>query len=210
MRGQTGVTAIDMFNPFNRVPVQAKIEMGKNIMGAAFTVGVTMLLVDSTVDALRGKIYEPIKEDGSPNVEWLVSKVAAPLGPIGSVLDTALTGLDGSGQKGGGITIQAAPSFSSVIRAGYRIGKPLRSSKVQDKGTAVGAAFLNEAARQTGIKTLPYTAIMFQMGFGSYLDELQAGGQANWSQMMDAREKRGQMVMPWEIAPQPLNFDTGF
>lgn len=210
VRGQTGVTAIDMFNPFNRVPTQSKIEMGKNIMGAAFTVGVTMLLVDSTVDALRGKIYEPIKEDGSPNVEWLVSKVAAPLGPIGSVLDTALTGLDGSGQKGGGITIQAAPSFSNVIRAGYRIGKPLRSSKVQDKGTAVGAAILNEAARQTGIKTLPYTAIMFQMGFGSYLDELQAGGQDNWSQMMDAREKRGQMVMPWEVAPQPLNFDTGF
>ena len=176
-------------------------------MGAAFSVGVNMLLVDSTVDALRGKIYEPIKEDGSPNVEWMVSRLAAPLGPIGSALDTVFSGLDGSGQKGGGITLQVAPSASTIIRAGYRIGKPITSSKVQDKGTAVGAAILNEAARQTGVKTLPYTAVLFQMGIGSYLDELQAGGQANWSQMMKAREDRGQVVMPWEIAPQPLNFD---
>lgn len=207
VRGQTGITAIDMFNPFNKVDHMAKIQMGKNIMGAAFSVGVNMLLVDSTVEALRGKIYEPIKEDGSPNVEWMVSRLAAPLGPIGSALDTVFSGLDGSGQKGGGITLQVAPSASAIIRAGYRIGKPIASSKVQDKGTAVGAAILNEAARQTGVKTLPYTAVLFQMGIGSYLDELQAGGQANWSQMMKAREDRGQVVMPWEIAPQPLNFD---
>ncbi len=207
VRGQTGITAIDMFNPFNRVDPMAKIQMGKNLMGAAFSIGVNMLLVDSTVDALRGKIYEPIKEDGSPNVEWMVSRLAAPLGPIGSALDTVFSGLDGSGQKGGGITLQVAPSASTIIRAGYRIGKPIASSKVQDKSTAVGAAILNEAARQTGVKTLPYTAVLFQMGIGSYLDELQAGGQANWSQMMRAREGRGQMVMPWEYAPQPLNFD---
>lgn len=210
VRGQTGVTAIDMFNPFNKVDPMAKIDMTKNLMGAAFSIGVNMLLVDSTVDAVRGKVYEPIKEDGAPNTEWIVSRVAAPLGPIGSALDTVFSGLDGSGQKGGGITLQVAPSASTIIRAGYRIGKPIYSSKVQDKGTAVGAAILNEAARQTGVKTLPYTAILFQMGIGSYLDELQAGGQANWSQMMKARQDRGQVVMPWEYAPQPLNFDTSF
>ena len=205
VKGQTGITAIDMFNPFNKVAWAAKSELYNNIFKSAFSIGMTMLLVDSIVDAAAGKMEAPVTSDGKPNIDLILRRATAPMGPLGLVVDTLYNAIDASGQRGGGISVQMAPAASNVVRTLYRNKKILTSDRIPDKGSALGAEFANEAGRVTGLKTLPFVAPVYQMIIGSYLDMMEQGGEANWSRTLNLREKRGAVIMPWEENPQPFN-----
>ena len=204
IKGQTGITAIDMFNPFNNVSWAAKTELYNNLFKSVFSIGMTMLLVDSAVDFASGRVEKPITSDGDINTDLVLRRIAAPLGPVGVALDTLYNAIDASGQKGGGISIQMAPAGSNVVRTLYRNKKILASSKIQNKPAALGAEALNELGRFTGLKTLPVVAPIYQAVIGSYLDMVESGGQENWNTKLNLMEKT-QVLPPWVVNPKPGN-----
>lgn len=205
VKGLTGVTAIDMFNPMNKFLWAAQSQLYYNIFRSVFNIGMSMLLVDTTAEALAGKVERVKTEQGDLNLDLIMRRVESPLGPVGVVMDSLFNMIDASGQRGGGLSVQMAPAASNLGRVLYRQGRILKSDKVQNKGQALGAEFLNEAGRVTGLKTLPFVAPVYQSIYGSYLDMLEYGGEENWNTMLNNRERRGSVVMPWEENPQPFN-----
>lgn len=201
VRGMSGITCIDMFNPMSKVAWAEKAKLYGSLLYAAAELGVTMAVVDSTVDALGGKVEKLVLDDGSINTDFIIRKAAAPLGPLGTIADTFIGGIDASGQKGGGFSIQAAPAGSNLLRMMYRQNKIWSSSKIENKPAASAFEFTNEAARFTGLKTLPIIAPIFQAGIGSYLDVGELGGYQNYYENLEKRRKRGIVISPWEENP---------
>ena len=108
-----------------------------------------------------------------------------------------------AGLKGGGFSLQVAPSISAGARTAYRLAKPLKNEKVENKGSAFAAGAVGELSRYTGLKTAPLVAPVYQWLFGSYIDRIYSGGDALYMEQQQKAEKRGQWIAPWETG-QPL------
>lgn len=203
---ETGVSIIDLFNPAVKLSEVSRAGVYANIFGLFCSIAMTMLIVDSAVGALSGNIQAPIGKDGKIHADNVTSAMLGALGAGGVVLDAALTGIEGSGQRGGGFAMQIAPSVSNVLRTGYRLGMPLTSSRVPDsqRDEAFAAAAAQELARFSGLRSAPIISLVYQDLVGAWLDSKARGGMANYETYQNARERRGQVIMPWERNPQPI------
>lgn len=202
--GECGVRVLDIFNPFVRMNWEIRRKAYGCMANALLNVGAAMTLVDSTVDMLTGRIEKPIKEDGTINHDLLFKRAIAPLGIMGVYLDAIWEAASGTGQGSGGIAFHVFPSFSRAIRSWSNVTKPLSSKAVENKGEAVRAAMIQEVANLTGIRSYPFVALFWQSAFGSYLDMQIKGGPDDYKEILRGRERRGQVVLPWEQNPQLL------
>lgn len=199
---ETGISALDIFNPNVALRNASRSKVMVDTVGLMGTIAINMLIVDTAVNALRGNIQKPW--DGEKvHASNYVSSALGALGVMGTVIDTIWEGVDGAGQRGGGFAIHAAPSVANSLRVLYRVGKPLTSSKVamEDKAGAVGAAALQEVARLSGARTLPGVAMAWQGLLGAWLDMKAYGGRENYENYIKGKERRGQVIMPWEENP---------
>ena len=78
---------------------------------------------------------------------------------------------------------------------------------MEDKPGAVAAAVTQEAARAVGLKTFPIISLIYQDFIGSWLDMQAAGGYSNYERTLQNRERRGQIIMPWEVNPEPFTME---
>lgn len=202
--GECGITVLDMFNPMVKVNWALRKEMHFNLMKAFLTIGLTMTVIDSAVDALAGRVEVPVTEEGKPNLDLFRRRLTGPLGLGGEALDTFWEAIDGTGQGAGGIALHVFPSGSNLVRTVSSLTRPLRSSDVEDKPKAFGAAMVQEAAKITGLRNLPIIAPIYQYALGSYMDMWIKGGPEDYYDMLRGRERRGVLVFPWEENPQPL------
>lgn len=204
--GETGVSLIDLFNPAVKLNNVHRAKIYTNLLGMLLSISMTMLVIDSAVNALSGNIQKVRTEDGKWHFDPFLRAGLGALGVGGTILDTALTGLETAGQKGGGFAIQAAPSFSNILRIGYRLGRPIFSDNVlpEDKPKAMLASGVQEVARFVGLKTLPIVSLVYQGLVGGWLDSMARGGAGPYDTYQDARERRGMVLMPWERDPRPL------
>ena len=203
---EVGVSVIDLFNLAVKLENVSRWGIAGSLFGMMATIGTTMLIIDSAVGALSGQIQRPITPDGKIHADSLRSAMLGSLGAGGVVLDATLEGIEGAGQVGGGFAMQIAPSFSNVLRTGYRVLQPLRSSRVSEdrKLSATGAAIAQEVARFSGLKSAPIISLVYQDLIGAWLDMKIKGGVSNYETYQNARERRGMVIMPWERNPQPI------
>ena len=203
---ETGVSVIDLFNPSVKLANHNRLTIFGSLFGSFFLFFMTMLIIDSAVNALSGNIQKPIGPDGKVHADSILSASLGALGTGGVVLDAALEGIEGSGQRGGGFAMQVAPSLSNLVRTGYRVTQPLRSSRVPDamKPEAFAAAVAQEVARFTGLRSAPIISLVYQDLVGAWLDSRIKGGYAPYDTYIDNRERRGMVVMPWERNPEPV------
>ena len=205
---ETGISVIDILNPTVKLKTleHGKWTVAGNVFGMMLSLAMAMLVVESAVNAMTGNIQRPIDKDGKIHADNIRSAMLGAMGAGGVVLDTAIEGFEGAGQRGGGFSMQIAPSVSNLLRTGYRLSQPLRSSRVPDsrKGSAFASGLAQEIARYTGLKTSPYTAMVYQWAVGSWLDSQYKGGRSPYGSYQRARERRGQIIMPWERDPTPV------
>lgn len=203
---ETGVSLIDLFNPLVKLSNVNRSAVYQNLFGMMLTVGMTMLIVDTSVSALAGQIQKPIGPDGKIHADNLIAAAMGALGAGGVVMDAALEGIEGSGQRGGGFALQVFPSLSNLLRTGYRLGVPLRSSRVPDsmRGEAFAASVAQEFARFSGLKSAPIISLVYQDLVGAWLDSRVKGGYGPYDTYIQNRENRGMIIMPWERNPYPI------
>lgn len=203
---ETGVSLIDLFNPAVKLANTSRFPVFANVFGMMLSIAMTMLIIDTATNALAGNIQKPIGPDGKVHADMLLTSMLGAVGTGGVVLDAALEGVEGAGQRGGGFAMQVAPSVSNVLRTGYRVTQPLRSSRVPDsmKGEAFAAAVAQEVARFSGLKSAPIVSLVYQDLVGAWLDSKIKGGYAPYDTYIDNRERRGMVVMPWERNPEPV------
>jgi hypothetical protein len=202
--GECGITVLDMFNPMVKVNWALRQEMMHSLFKGFLTIGLAMTVVDTAVDAMVGRIELPITEDGKPNLDLVRRRLTGPLGLGGEALDTFWEAVDGTGQGAGGIALHVFPSGSNLVRTISSLTRPLRSSDVENKPAGFGAAVVQEAAKMTGIRNFPIIAPIYQYALGSYMDLWIKGGPEDYYDMLRGRERRGQLVLPWEENPQPI------
>ena len=201
---ETGVTLIDLFNPHVKLNHATRPQIYASLLASFATVATTMIAVDSVVNATTGSIDTVVDSEGKVHLDGVLSSASGALGFAGTMLNSIADGITGSGQRGGGFSVQVAPSVSNALRIGYRITKPLRSSEVEDRTSAVSAAVAQEVARASGLRTLPFIGLFWQAGIGSWLDFNAAGSVDNYEQLLRNREERGQLVLPFERNPMPF------
>ena len=201
---ETGVSMLDLFNPAVKLNHATRPEIYRSLLASFATVATTMLAVDSLVNATTGNVVAPIDSEGEVHPEMIISSALGALGAGGPILNAIGEGISGAGQRGGGFTIQVAPSVSNALRVGYRLAKPLRSSDVEDRGVAFSSAVAQEVARATGLRTLPFIGLFWQAGIGSWLDSNAAGSVEHYERMLRNKEENGQLIAPWEIDPVPF------
>ena len=196
---ETGITVMDLFNPRAIVAKNLRQRAFAAMVPTITSIGLATTLVDTTVAALTGNIQKPVDEHGV-HLDNLTSGMLGALGTSGVLLNAGIEALGGSGQRGGGVSVQVAPSVSEMTRIGYRITKPIRSSKVTpaQKPGAVTAATAQELAKFTGVPNMPIVALAYQALIGSYLDAMAAGNPKEYKRQLKARERRGYVVFPWQ------------
>ena len=200
--GEVGITILDMFNPFVRVNKAVRANMYKDLVfNTGLSVALATIAWDTITDAAKGRREMLMTEDG---VNWglVIKRLEAPLGLAGDLLDTAWTGFEGTGQGAGGITAQIAPGPSNYIRVINRLARPLKSSRVDNKGEAFAAATASEAARVGGLSTLPFVSIGYQFAVGAKLDSMAKGGSKEWDRYIKAREDRHENPYFYERDPK--------
>lgn len=202
---ETGITVMDLFNPNVKLAKTNRPKMFMGTLGMLANIAMITMAVDTGVAALAGQVQSPVGKDGKLHPDMLTSSMFGALGTMGVLLDAAYEGVEGSGQRGGGFSVQVAPSVSNALRVGYRMLKPLRSTRVrpEDKPLAVFAGATQELARWSGIRSMPLIGPVWQGFFGSYLDMLYSGGETQYKRQLKQRENRGYVPMPWETG-QPL------
>lgn len=202
--GECGVRVLDIFNPLVKMNWEVRKNAYNCLANALLNIGVAMTLVDSAVDIITGRIETPIKEDGTLNDDLLFKRTVAPLGIMGVYLDAIWEAGKGTGQGSGGIAFHVFPSGSRAIKTVSNVLKPLGSASVEDKAGAVAASAVKELVGLTGFSAHPFTALFWQSAFGSYLDMQIKGGPEDYKEILRGRERRGQVVLPWEQDPQLL------
>lgn len=204
-KAESGITVLDLFNRNAMVSKELRKEAFAAMVPTLTSIGLTTLAVDTAVLATVGSIVKPVDEHGV-HLDMLTSSMLGALGTTGVFLNAGIEALGGAGQRGGGISIQVAPSVSEMTRIGYRVSKPLRSSRVrpEDKLSATAASLAKAAAGFTGIPTMPIVALVYQMLIGSYLDAIEAGSPKEYQRRLRERERRGYVnilpygSMPWQ------------
>lgn len=204
---ETGVSLIDLFNPNVKLAnsgMRSAVYM--NTFGMMLAIGMSMLVVDTAVSALSGQIQKPIGPDGKIHADSALTAMLGAMGAGGVVMDAAIEGIEGSGQRGGGFALQVFPSLSNLLRTGYRLTVPLRSSRVPEgmKGEAFAAAAAQELARFSGLRSAPIISLVYQDLVGAWLDSRIKGGYEPYNTYIRNRESRGMVIMPWERYPEPV------
>lgn len=206
LTGEVGITIMDLFNPSVTLAHHTRPEIFLGLFGHVMNIALTMMVVENAVKALQGNIQKPYDEHGIHLDNWILSPALGSMGLMGTLLDAVFTGIEGSGQRGGGFSMQVAPSISSVLRQAYRIKQPIASERVatEDKPKAVAAAIAQNVAGQFGIKSTPLIGPAYQLLVGDWLDMHIKGGYANYESSLKGRERRGQVVFDWTKDPQPF------
>ena len=206
---ETGVSILDVLNPLVKLNHATHPQIYGTLLAAIASVATAGLIVESAVNAMTGNIQKPIDEEGNIHLDNITAPLFGSLGIGGTVLDATIEGITGAGQRGGGFTMQVAPSVSNAMRTMYRIGKPILSKNIdmEDKPGAITAAVTQEVARATGLRSLPLVSLIYQDFIGSWLDMQAAGGYSNYERMLQNRERRGMVIMPWETNPEPFTME---
>lgn len=198
---EAGISIADLF--FNT----AKLEKaGRNQilfnLGAAMTnIALTMLLVESVVNVLTGRVQKPVDKKGNLHLETLQSAALGAMGTLGVVLDSII-----ACAQGGGMSIQMFPSGSNLVRTLYRVTKPLKTEDItsKDKAKALGASVINEVARYAGLKNTPIIGPVYNYIVGYHLDMISSGGPKNYRKYIKYLENKGFMMPQYQRRPQPL------
>ena len=203
--GETGLTVLDLFNPAARLSQQSRADVFKGLAGIWFNIAMSMLVIETGVNAMKGQIQAPIDEKGNIHMDVMGSTLLGSLGIFGTMLESIWGALEVVGQRrGGGVSITAAPSISNLGRTIGHLTNPLTSTSISPgkKAEAVGAAAINEIGRYTGLKTSPFTAMAWQLLFGAKLDEMARGGGTNYNRYIRQRERRGYWVPDFVKHPE--------
>lgn len=199
---ETGISLIDLFNPRLRLEEVKRADVYKSAAGMIFTIAMANMMIDMVIRASKGDVIKPFNEEGEFTGEDILRSAAfGALGSAGVFLNALWEGVEGSGQRGGGFSIQVLPSISNLTRRLYRLSRPITSDDVppERKVEAFVASLTQEAARMSGIKTLPIVALAYQALFGARLDMISRGGSDQYQEYLRAREKRsGRVIMPYE------------
>lgn len=204
--GEVGITILDLFNPHVKLAKHSRPEIFMGLFGHIMTVATTMMVVESAVKASQGNIQRPYDEYGLHLDNILISPMLGSLGLLGTILDAVWTGVEGSGQRGGGFAIQAAPSVSNVLRQTYRVRQPLVSTRIhdEDRPQAVGAAVAQNVAGQVGVKSAPVIGPVYQVLIGDWLDMKVKGGRDPYRTYLNNMERRGQVIPEYRRDPKPF------
>lgn len=194
---EVGVSAIDLFNPHVRLKNATRTDVFGSLLGTFIGIATWTGIVNSIVSAAKGQIQKPIDENGF-HPDFLLATLTDSMGTLGVVTNALVEASIGSGQRGGGISLQVAPSVSNATRTIYRLRKPLASEQVEEKGEAFGGAFAQELGRYSGLKTAPLYGLVWQGLIGAWLDQQIAGGPDNYDRQLRKRAKEGYVLMPWE------------
>lgn len=206
---ETGVSLLDVLNPAVKLKKATHPQVYGTLLAAFASVATASLIVENAINAATGNIQKPIDDQGNVHLDNIIAPMLGALGIGGTVLDATIEGITGAGQRGGGFSMQIAPSASNALRTLYRVGKPILSKSVdmEDKPGAVTAAVAQEVARAVGLKTFPIISLIYQDFIGSWLDMQAAGGYSNYERTLQNRERRGQVIMPWEVNPEPFTME---
>lgn len=197
---ETGITPIDLLTGKGILRNTSYRQIYGDMIQLLTAITLVNLAVNTTAQTLAGRIQQPTPENIFEDVQTALvdsTGIAAPL--LNGFIDAQET----AGLKGGGFSLQVAPSISAGARTAYRLAKPLKNEKVEDKGPAFAAGVVGELSRYTGLKTAPLVAPVYQWMFGSYVDRIYSGGDALYMEQQERAEKRGQWIAPWETG-QPL------
>lgn len=203
--GEVGVSILDLFNPAVRLSRHSRSEIFLGLTGSVFSIATTFVLIDNVIRALQGNIQKPYDENGV-HLDNLMGSALGSLGLLGTVLDAVYTGIEGSGQRGGGLSVQVAPAISNLTRQGYNLRQPLVSSRISDsdRASAFSASLAKNIIGATGLPKVLVIGPAYQYLFGAWLDQHARGGYSNYRAYQKARERRGQVLMPWEEDPRPV------
>ena len=206
LTGEVGITIMDLFNPNVKLLNHSRPEIFLGLFGHMMQITMTMMVVENAVKALQGNIQRPYDEEGFHLDNWLLSPALGSMGLLGTLLDAVFTGIEGSGQRGGGFSMQVAPSVSTALRQAYRVRQPIASTRIlpEDKPKAVAAAIAQNVAGQFGLRSTPVIGPAYQLLIGDWLDMHAKGGYKNYASSLDARERRGQVVFDWTRDPKPI------
>lgn len=196
--GLSGITAIDLLNPFNRLVKAKKKEMWTNLGAAIFSFFlISSCLIDTSVNALTtGRLELPWDtEENKPNYSWFMRNAFNSLGPIGTLLDTVVAMCDGSGIKGGSFSVQANPSASTIGRILLHQKNAWTSKKIDNHPAAAAAAGAYDTMAGLGITNIPLVSLAFQELFLAYLQMISVGGQANWDERLRRRQGT-ELILP--------------
>lgn len=197
---ETGITAIDILTGKGVLRNSSYRQIYGDMIQLLASIALVNLVINTSAQTLAGNIKQPTPENIFDAVQTALvdsTGIAAPL------LNSFIDAQEMAGLKGGGFQLQVAPSLSAAARTGYRLTKPLRNEKVEDKLPAFAAGVGSELARYTGIKTAPLVAPIYQWMFGSYLDRIYSGGDELYLENQERAQNRGQVITPWETG-QPF------
>lgn len=197
---ETGINVFDIITGKGALRNTSRRQIYGDLLQIMAHLALVNLAVNVSAQTLAGRIQQPTPENIFEDVQTALvdsTGIAAPL--LNGFIDAQET----AGLKGGGFSLQVAPSIASLARTQYRLTKPLKNEKIESKGTAFAAGIVNELARYTGLKTAPLVAPIYQWLFGSYTDSVYSGGDALYREQQERAEKRGQWIAPWETG-QPL------
>ena len=201
---ETGISIIDLLNPRVKLNRAKRGGIYAGLFGIVMQLAIPMMVVDTLTRASTGNIQKPIDEKGDLHLDNLTSSFLGAFGIAGTFMDAIITGIEGSGQRGGGFSMQVAPPLANALRIAYRLRKPIVSDKVENKPEALAAASTQELARFMGLRSTPFVALVYQNWIGAYLESIAAGGLNDYDTVQKARKRRGQVLMPWEKNPEPF------
>ena len=111
-------------------------------------------------------------------------------GVFGPLLDAIVTGFEKGRGQGGGFSLSVLPSGSTLLGQASRLAQAAtRESTANNRGQAVGAAFLTNLAYYTGLPNLAYTQAGWNFLIGDKLTEWQQG--TNYNRYMSNRTRNG-------------------
>lgn len=111
-------------------------------------------------------------------------------GLINILLQTLFSGLTQAKGQGGGLSIPALPSLSTVLQKGERIGAAFTKESVKNqRGKAIAGALLENVADMSGLVNQPLVKATWSLLIGDTLREWQYGDRAK--AIMTQRAHRG-------------------
>lgn len=203
---ETGITILDLFNPRVKLYHGNRWAIASGVLQSLFTIFSGTLAVNTMVNMLSGNIQKPYDDKGWHG-DAIMEAALGSMGIAGTLIDAGFSAMTGVGQRGGGISLQVAPSISNLARYVYRFYKIGSSKEIQDKGSAFAAELGNSIARATGLKTGPVLAPAFQYLIGAWLDMQAAGGSRRYNERLRYYRDRGYVIMPYQEEPVPF-WDT--
>ena len=145
-----------------------------------------------------------VSEDGKFNARKVTDPIFAATGSFGPILDAIFGVFDTGGTRGGGISIPAAPAISSIMKDAKNTWRAASSESTKGNRTgAITASLIQNAARNVGLSTSPFTTMFWNQAIGSWLDEQARGAQA-YNRYIRNRRRQGFEINDYQEHPLPF------